>query len=351
MGESSGQNLKELIEHKSESSVHILHLPDVIFLEIFSRINFTDLCMCSRVCRRWHFLAKDYTLKKKITIKKPLRNDLFLSLIQHHFTHFLEEFKILKARGQESHMSVSQNVLWKLTNKSINLKKLILMWCSLTSASLKDLPSSLEHLSIRGSEIFPDVFFGSKPNLHAPNLVCLDIGGVSNFLTSQDLSVFSTLKSLKALYLEGCFRVNNGGIESIIDILPQLEVLDVEGTDISNEGAILILNYCCNIRDLFLGHTVVDDLALSIADMQSLSHLSSFCVRNTRISSAALHAFLIHHLTSHKLIVRASFDCSGSCKCFNTAEIPISFEIDNAFPFLAGIKCQHYLSHKKYGIN
>ncbi|GFT91825.1 f-box domain-containing protein [Nephila pilipes] len=343
--------MDELDGQDTPYSLHINSVPDTVLLDIFGRLNYADLCMCSRVCQRWHVLAKDFSLRKRILVKKPLQTGQFASLIHYHFTNFLEEFKLLKTCGQESLLSVKKNVLWKLTKQSNNLKKLVLMSCSLSSVSLKDLPSSLEHFSIRGSEIYPNVFFGPNPNLCAPHLVCLDVGGVSNFLTSQDLHVFSKLKSLRALYLEGCFRVNNGGIESIIDILPQLEVLDVEGTDISNDGAMTIFDYCINIRDLFIGHTTVDDIALSLAKVQVLPRLKTFCVRNTNISSIGLHSFLLRHLSTHKLVVRANFDCSGSCKCFNSGEAPVCYEIDNAFPFLAGIECQHYLTNKTYGLN
>ncbi|XP_055945253.1 F-box/LRR-repeat protein 12-like [Argiope bruennichi] len=351
MEELSETNSAEISRPETLFSLHINSVPDVLLLDIFSRLNFEELCMCSRVCQKWHVLAKDFSLRKRITVRRPLKSGQFLSLIKYHFTQFLEEFKLLKPCGQESLLSVKRNVLWKLSNKSTNLKKLVLMSCSLSVVSLEDLPSSLEHLSIRGSEIFPDVFFGLNPNMFVPHLVCLDIGGVSNFLTSQDLHVFSKLKSLRALYLEGCFRINNGGIDSIIDILPQLEVLDVEGTDISNEGALTIFNHCTNVRDLFIGHTSIDDLAFARVKTHILPHLRSFCVRNTNISSMGLHSFLLHHLSMHKLVVRANFDCSGSCKCFSIGERQVCFQIDNTFPFLAGIECQHYLSHKTYGLN
>ncbi|KFM75251.1 hypothetical protein X975_14904, partial [Stegodyphus mimosarum] len=216
------------------------------------------------------------------------------------------------------------------------------MSCSLASVSLKDMPSSLLHLSVRGSEIYPDLFFGTNPHFAVPHLTCLDIGGVSNFLTSQDLHVFSTLKSLRSLYLEGCFRINNGGIESIVTILPQLEILDVEGTDISNEGVRTIFDNCANIRELYIGHTSINDDAFSRIVKNKMPHLTFCCVRNTNISSASIHTFIMHHLSNKKLMVKADFDWSSSI--FKPSDL--NSEMDDSVPYLADIRCHHYLNHK-----
>ncbi|XP_054715379.1 uncharacterized protein LOC129224857 [Uloborus diversus] len=308
-----------------------------------------DLDLCSlhngaRVCQRWHLIARDFSLQKKITIRKTLNENQLKSLVHNHFSKTLEEFYLLKPSSSSPLLAVKRDTLWKLSIQSNRMKKLVLMSCSLSSVSLKDLPPSLLHLSVRESEIYPDLFFGSKPHLSVPHLTCLDIGGVSNFLTSQDLHVFSTLRSLRALYLEGCFRINNGGIESIVDILPQLEILDVEGTDISNDGVRTILQFCSSAKELYIGHTSIDDGAFSAVGENEMPKLSFFCIRNTNISSSGIHTFLMHHLHNQKLVVKADFDCSSNC--FNLKDNYMVPGTDGTLPYVADIKCHHYLSHK-----
>ncbi|GFT52415.1 hypothetical protein TNCV_502441 [Trichonephila clavipes] len=341
--------MDELTEQEILWTVHIDYVPDTVLLDIFDRLSFKELCLCSRVCQRWYILSKDFSLRKRIVIKNPLQASQFSSLVHHHFTHVLKEFKLLRMCNCPL-LSIKKDTFWKLSRQSNNMKKLVLMSCSLSRVSLKDLPSTLEHISVRGSEVYPNVFLGQNPSLYVPHLVCLDVGGVSNFLTSQDLHVFNKLKFLRALYMDGCFRVNNGGIESIIDILPQLEVLDVEGTDISDEGAITIFNFCSNIKNLYLGNTSVNDMAFSLVKVQALPHLRTFCVMNTNVSSTVLHSFLLQNLSTHELIVRANFKGPHNCKCFYSEKTPVCFELDSesAFP---PENCQHYLTNEIYGLN
>lgn len=299
-------------------------------------------------------MAKYFKLRKRIVIYKPLRPSQFSSLIEHHFTQDLEEFKLLQNTSiaeRAVSMSIKKDKLWKICIQSDKIKTLALTSCSLTAVSLKDFPSSLTHLCVRGSEIYPEPFFGPNPNIFLPHLTCLDIGGVSNFIQSQDVHVFTTLKSLRCLYMEGCFRINNGGIESILELLPQLEILDVEGTDISNEGAVIILNHSTNIRELFIGHTQVDDAVFLTVGRNAMPHLTSFCVMDTNITSMGLHSFLLHCLTAQKLAVRANFAVISNFKnrisAWNTClEItPIVSVVDHTVPY-QGNKCRHHLSHK-----
>ncbi|XP_015912060.1 F-box/LRR-repeat protein 12 [Parasteatoda tepidariorum] len=319
-------------------------IPDSILLDIFSRLDYSELCMCSRVCQRWRILSDDFTLKRIIVVKKPLQERFFLSLINNHFTNNLQEFHLLKPKYNSpmnpfSLVIVKKSCFWQISNKSPNLKKLILVSCSLPNVSISDLPPNIFHLSIRESELSPSTFFGSQPHLSLPNLTCLDLGGCNNFLTSQDLHILTTFKCLKALYFEGCFRINNGGIESLIEILPQLETLDVEGTDISNEGVHIILDNCAKIKELFIGHTLINDRALFKCQKDAVPKLSYICVRDTNISSIGLHAFLMPPYNP-SITVKADFRCSSNCfKDPNCSHID---EVNN--PSMRS--CFHYMSHE-----
>ncbi|KAG8181578.1 hypothetical protein JTE90_017328 [Oedothorax gibbosus] len=276
----------------SHEIVNFSNLPDELLMDIFSRFSFDDLCRCARVCRRWHALCKCIDMKRQIIIHQVLPQPKFLQLIEHHFSIYLEDFRILPSTRPScaNFMPITGKQLLEI-NSHCSLKILILKYCCLDVVTLVHFPLSLDHLSIRGCNMDSAKFFGLDPSLFLPHLVSLDIGYVKNYLTSDELFRLNSLKTLKALYMEGCLRINSGGIESIHKLLPRLEILDVEGTDISNEGAIFIMNNCPKMKKLFLGHTQIDDRVFDAADKKLMPDLDYFCVIDSKITAIGLQNF------------------------------------------------------------
>lgn len=226
---------------------------------------------------------------------------------------------------------VKRQTFFDLRNKCPELKKLVLTYCCLTYVTLEDMPASLQYLSIRESEINPYKFFGVCPQQFMPNLTCLDVGGVTMFLTSQDLHIFTNLKNLRCLYLEGCFRINNGGIESMVDTLNHLEVLDVEGTDISNEGVQTIMVHGSMLKKLYIGYINIDDDAFHDKYMDLFLRLQTLCVRYTNVTSATIKKFALRK--SRTLNILSNCDAHGDYCCFEKS------------PLDRYRGCSHYLSH------
>lgn len=211
-------------------------------------------------------------------------------LVQYHFHEHLEEFQVW-IKGQDAYVPIAKQTFYNLRTKCPQLKKLVLSACSLAYVTLEDMPASLKYLCFRRSEINPYQIFGGSPHFSAPNLTCLDVSGVSNFLTSSDLHIFTKLKSLRCLFMENVFRINDAGIESIIEILNHLEVLDVEGTDISNAGVHTILTHSPHLKELYVGHIDdVDDRAFQDY-FDRLKKLRILCVTNTGITSKTTDKF------------------------------------------------------------
>ena len=183
---------------------------------------------------------------------------------------------------------VKKMTFYCLRDRCPRLKTLVLMCCSLKYVSLEDMPESLCHLSLRGSELNPYNFFRSSPEQYVPHLTCLDLGGVITFLTSEDLHIFNGLKNLRCFYLEHCFRINDGGIESMMDLISHLEVLDIEGTDISNEGAQIILNNGTMLKELYIGFTSINDLVFDNMDLNLFLKLDHLCLKFTNIRLATI---------------------------------------------------------------
>lgn len=221
-------------------------------------------------------------------VSRYLNHRQLQQLVQRHLHDELEVFE-LKNGNEICLLRVKKGTVYRLRTRSPKLRRLVLAGCSLQFISSEDLPPTVRYLSVRGSELNVYCFFGSQLHLHVPYLTCLDVGGVSNFFSSEDLYTFSNLQNLRCLYMEGCFRINSGGIESIVDIMPRLRVLDVEGTDVSNEGVIVILTHCVDVRELYLGHLDVDDEALSRSPPNRLQKL---CVKQTRITQQGIEQFV-----------------------------------------------------------
>lgn len=225
-------------------------------------------------------------------------------------------------------ISLEKSTIFRLKEKCPELKKLNLTYCSL-HATLLDMPTSLRYLSVRLCEINPYDFFTSQPQNYVPYLKCLDVGGVNNFLTSEDLHIFKNLNSLRCLNLEGCFRINNGGIESIKDVIQHLEVLNVESTDISDEGVEIILKHGTMLKELFVGYNNLTDDAFDNVNIAKLPRLKTLCMRNT-------------HVTYNSIMK------------FSKADINVIYDQDQVGNFLKVLvkivsghptNCNHYLSH------
>lgn len=318
------EKFKEFDEHESDSnSTTIDNLPDDILLDIFATLYFEDLCHCSQVSQRWHRLAQSLCVKQ-ISISKHLKNRKLSLLIDHPFiTTHLETFKYLN-NSDFRWTYLKKSTFSKLRSRKI--KKLILAKCVISSVMVRDLPPTLKHLSLWGCRIDPHQLFWNPTN--ELDVTCLDLSGVNTFFTSENLDLVLRLKNLRCLYLEDCFRINNGGIELIIDILPQLQVLDLEGTDISNYIVRMIMFYGSELKELYIGHTCIDDDAFSSIVVGSQQNLSTLCVRNTVITQTCIDK-LIFSFNSHIRIL-SRFDC------------PFYLPTSNLNYFKS---CNHYLSH------
>lgn len=222
-----------------------------------------------------------------------------------------------------------KTTFFSLCDRCPQLKKLVLMCCTMKYASLEDMPASLRYLSLRKSELNPYHFFKGCPQQYTPNLTCLDLGCVVTFLTSEDLHLFNRLKSLRCLYLEHCFRINDGGIESMIDLIRHLEVLDVEGTDISNEGAQIIIRNGVMLKKLYLGFAPINDFVFDGVYMNMFLKLQNLCIRFTNISIDTIKKLI----KNKGITIGYSLDSDRNY---------ISAEGTYAHNFHS---CNHYLSH------
>lgn len=269
------------------------------------------------------------TLRKKIVVGRYLKPLQITKLVQYHFHKQLEEFQFFGDTNRCRMCVLRKTTFFNLCDTCPQLKKLVLMCCTMKYASLEDMPPTLKYLSLRKSELNPYHFFKSYPQQYTPNLTCLDLGGVITFLTSEDLHLFNRLNSLRCLYLEHCFRINDGGIESMIDLIRHLEILDVEGTDISNEGAQIIIRNGVMLKKLYLGFVSINDFVFDGVYMNMFLKLKNLCIRFTNISLDTIKKLIKNNG------ITIEFSADSDRNCINADGTPPRYFCS----------CNHYLSH------
>lgn len=313
------------MDHCERPESVVERLPEYVLIEIFSYLPLADFCRCAQVCEKWNRIIKNQRYLKVIDISDfSPTYEQFIGLVNIYCTPALVDFRMTSLKCDHSLYSyVYSRAVVELATKCPSLKKLtlkryfdfnsteVVVWMGVTMTrshllSVKNLPKTLVHLCLRGALISPYSFFGRAPQQHLPHLKCLDVGEVNN-ITSGDIRVFSHCKNLKAIYLDGCGRINNGGLELIEDILPQLCVLDLEGTDINNSGVTFILEKCVNIKELLIGQTDVTSEAFFALKGNMAFHLKKLCIRNTYVSSHAIHYFITQCFAGKKVLLITSW--------------------------------------------
>ncbi|CAN8027652.1 hypothetical protein HPB47_022513 [Ixodes persulcatus] len=289
---------------------HIEQVPDSILLEVFQHLKFRDLCIAGSVCRRWYRVSRDQSLRRVVDLTSvPFTVSQAWSLIRHQLnSHVLE----LRVRGsvQFFHTDHSRWRTRSFTSKSLaylvercpSLQVLHLRDTFIanntvsTKVTVAELPPSLTHLVLRGSFLHPSEFFRPDPSKALRRLAFLDVS-YCTLVTSGELGRFANWTSLRALGLEGCHRVNDGGMTNVEPILRFLQAIDLEGTDVGDKGVELILTRGPGLRFLFLGHTGFTGIAFVklAAERKLRGHrfeLTRVCLRRTTVNEAAVFALL-----------------------------------------------------------
>lgn len=280
----------------------IEQLPESLLLEVFLRLEFKDLCSCAGVCRQWRRVAHDQVLRRTIDVSaNPLSSTCAWRLIRAHADANLVELRMSgKARKffstRRSQHAYTPKFFKYLAQHCPSLKVLHFTDAFLarnvvtTKMSISDLPQSLTHLSLRGCFFHPAEFLraqlGQPTSLHF--LQFLDLADC-NLVSSVELGRLEQWPSLRALSLEGCHRVNDGGLSNILPLISNLVALDIEGTDISDRGVQMILLHGLNLKFLFLGHTsCTGEAFVSVSGCRKLG-LSHICLRRTVVKEEHLY--------------------------------------------------------------
>lgn len=294
-------------ENKNATLSTMESLPDSILLEVFQKLTFEAVCVAGRVCKRWYRVSRDPSLRRTVDVTAvPLAAKKIQSLLRHHLDSHVQRLylhgfvRLLHSRSSRwKTRSLTSNTLALLGKLCPTLSVLRVSDAFLadstvtTRLNVLDFPSTLSQLSLRGCFFHPSEFFYPEPSGALPVLAVLDLARCI-FVSSHDLLCFTRWTSLRVLGLEACHRVNDGGIHNLEPILPYLQVIDVEGTDVGDLGATVLLKQCVQLRSLFLGHTGVTGAAFMNFGRESggreCLRLSRVCLKRTTVSEDSLLA-------------------------------------------------------------
>lgn len=281
-----------------------------------------------RVCHRWYNVAKSQRLKKSIIVKRYLSDRQLNDLVQSHFHHGLETFELECEESDRVH--VSMEILRHIKAKSPFLRRLLFRGCSLYPSAIDDMPNMIQHLSLRECTVDEctksDIYMINRKE----KLTCLDITGAEVTLPLKFLYA-SRLENLRWLYLENCGNISNRRIHSMVEILPQLYALDIEGNVVRNDGVRIILGCCTAIRELYIGRLYVDDGALFNCSIGKLPNLTTLCITGTYITQNGIRKFM-RGCERDISIIGLDNLCPGP--------MPVLLSCRRAFD-----GCDHYLSH------
>ncbi|XP_013783314.1 F-box/LRR-repeat protein 12-like [Limulus polyphemus] len=284
-----------------------LSLPDCILLKIFRFLSFKELCSAARVCKTWNRIAKDDSLRRKIDVRDTsLTVNQAWKLLRHHGTSVLFDLRLRgflarQKQGKPGGKSetTTQAFLLALARRCPHLHRLTLeeVYLPKSKVTSKDFPQHLQHLSLKASHFMPDSFLSSP---FFPNLVCLDLS-FCILLTSHDLDIIARCQALRVLNIEGNYRINSGGINHLQPILGQIQVLNIESTEVNNVGVSQILQQGQSLEELFLGHLKLDDSPILKVRRSSLLCLHTLCVIHTEVGETGL-VHLVSQVPSLRLL-------------------------------------------------
>lgn len=247
--------------------------------------------------------------------------------------------KILKSTAKAKHIDPTQELALQGTltaaRDTVDSKRLKLLKSSCPSMTalafhslnllhkdktrrirLRDFPANIERLSLRNSRFEPKSFFANMDESTMGKLRVLDVGRatyVAHTKNCRPEAYWPKLKNLRELYLEGapiCKSVPF--LRSVLSNFPNLEVLDLEGTELNEDDLITIAAYAPNLRELYLGQTALRNVSAHqlVQSGRRFERLEVICLCGTEISDLGLESLIkvcpsLRSITAKRSLVSA----------------------------------------------
>lgn len=260
-------------------------IPDSLLLKVFEYLSVKDICLLSRVCKRWRQIASDKTLWRHIDLTNMRMN--LKKAWKFYRTRLSDCVLSLKLKGQSSGSSntvqrkhfMSDALMEEISVKCPNINALEISKTDLSCFSSTKLPPTLTCLTLQSHE-WP---LGWLHRATLPCLQSLDLAGTVRIDDNEikDIVKFSTLEKL---VLTNCYRITNVGIKMISENLLGLMYLDLSMTRIDD---LCVHHICCHLsllRSLNVESTLITNEAvecLSIS-MKNLNVLNIACTKTDK---------------------------------------------------------------------
>ncbi|XP_028966413.1 uncharacterized protein LOC114828027, partial [Galendromus occidentalis] len=156
------------------------------------------------------------------------------------------------------------------------------------------------------------------------------------------------LENLKELYLEGVPRVKSAPfLRRLLTNFPNLDVLDLEGTQLNEDDIVAIAQLLPNLRELYLGHTGLRDTSIMrlVSSGCLFERLQIVCLCETNISDVGLETLVSVCPSLRSVTVKRSLVSSKTAEALQALhpglqvdrvaaeEILHRFSAENSAPF------------------
>lgn len=256
------------------------HLPDEIWLHIFSYLGNHDRFQCSLVSTQFHRIIQDESLWRHITLEKKMLQDDWLMRIAHLHPSTLELIQChgdqVTAAGLSYLFKECTDSLLKLrfsrcsrgelTGDNIllastvcrNLTHVDASWCTVTDSGLSAIAKScdrLESLCLNGCGLIADNGLKTLATLHYKSLKELEMFGCFN-VTSRGIRYLANIcRNLRTLQLGQCYKITDSCIAEVSSNLCCVENLDLRGCKQIKDTCIeKIVDNCSRLQTLALAN-------------------------------------------------------------------------------------------------
>lgn len=244
-------------------------IPNELLVHIFNNFyKYQEFAVLSQVCKKWHQII--WELQQQlflIKFQKILQEDLLENLLQK--TPKIKKIE-MPPQTEDRHVEVLSNFTTiehvslrrciqltdeglRVLEKLVNLKELCLScsWNLTKLDFLKSMTETLEYIELRGCDMLTSETFTELQQTS------------ERFLRVTQLD------------LRDCVKVEDSGVEAIVNMMPNLTLFDVAGTKITSISAQFISSLH-NLATLILwGCDNIDDISLAaLAKSPSLRHIN-----------------------------------------------------------------------------
>ena len=163
---------------------------------------------------------------------------------------------------------------------------------------LADFPANIEVLSLRDSSFEPKTFFSKMSVKKMEKLRVLDVGRtiyVGKGVYDPEAAAWPRIESVRELYLEGSPQLGSAlFLEKLLAKYPNLEVLDLEGTELRDDDLVTIARLVPRLRELHLGFTNLGDTAVFQLVKSGLrfEFLEKLCLSETKIRDSGFESIV-----------------------------------------------------------